>query len=150
AYVAEIAKTLLGLADLSEAEFQRIAMSKGWPLSKGPEGLWEARAPYPVVLDRVELPPIILCPLIGTEDISRATAREFIHTKNVSATSLLSDAIGPPEQSFTWAPQKWGVSIWSGNGGVAVSLEETDYEVQGLPLLVIACDVKDAQAIREH
>jgi hypothetical protein len=146
-YTVEIAQALLELPSLSPEAFQGLAARQRWSISEGPPRLWEAGATYPVVLDHAVERPIIVCPLIGTDEVGRREARAFLRGEYAKAVTFMSAVLGPPAESFEWSAERWAASIWSGKHGVVVSLEETGYEGEELPFLILACDLKDAEAV---
>ncbi|HKY35210.1 MAG TPA: hypothetical protein VJN18_04670 [Polyangiaceae bacterium] len=142
--IADIVKALLQLSDLSVAEFERACVARAWAISKPMQGLVEAAASYPVILDTIIAPPLVLCPFWSVEDYPRAQWRERLRASFEQALREVVADFREPDDRGEWGRGAWAFAGWLG-GAVVVSVEETNYEDARVPFLVLACSSRDSE-----
>jgi hypothetical protein len=113
------------------------------------DGVLEAEATYPVILDTTISPPIIVCPFWGVEEYSRSEWRERLRVGFDAAIDEVTKSIAPPNLKGEWGAASWKYALWLGDE-VVVALEETNYEEARVPFLVIACTPRSAWAEDQH
>lgn len=139
-----LANALLGIRDLTQDEFSRLAVDQGWELSAPIPGILEAQGEFQVVLDGIQNPPLIVCTLFSAEEIPRPDMRSYLRDQYESTLNELRTGVGQPNATGEWGEQRWRFAKWRGSS-VVVSLEESDFE-RTAPLLVLVAMQAEADA----
>jgi len=125
------------------------AADAGWRVSVLMAGVFEAEAPYPVVLDTTITPPIIVCPFWGVEGCSRSEWRRRLRVGFDAAIEEVTSSIDSPKAKGEWGTASWAYAFWLGSE-VVVSLEETNYEDSRVPFLAVACATRKVWSQDQH
>lgn len=143
-FVLEIARALSELRSTSPDELGRVGRPRGWLVVQRVSGLWEMGERYPIVLDTIVQPPIVLCPFLGTEEVARSERRRVLRESYESMRRVLLEVLGDSCVSLEWSASAWAATIWE-RECVSLSVEEASYEGEA-PFLAVVCEEKRAHS----